>query len=203
MLFSLHRLSSCPYRERPLHFSLNVFMQIQRAIHPPSTQFTKLLPFESPLLPSKITQFELSILVLHMAVAAFLWAEPRELLYLFYRCHTSDVVLSLSADLVWFGSSAIFQLHILHRPLCPCLFHYSNHILITFPLSQMANNSIKPQFSLWVRIPPWMDRLPSSRIGLMRIILQQICSGTSGRLAEMRVTQQRSFELMPHNERCF
>lgn len=67
-----HRLSSCPYRERPLHFSLNVFMQIQCAIHLPSTQFTKLLPFESPLLPNQITQFELSILVLHMAIAAFL-----------------------------------------------------------------------------------------------------------------------------------
>lgn len=107
---------------------------------------------------------------------------------------------SLSAD-VWFGSSAIFQLHILHRPLCPCLFHYSNHILITFPLSQMANNSIKPQFSLYVWFPPWMDWLPSSRVGLMQIILQQICSGTVRQLAEMRVMQWCSFEVMPHNER--
>lgn len=100
-MFSLRSLSSCPYRERPLHFSLNVFMQIQCAIHPPSTQFTKLLPFESPLLPSQITQFELSILVLHMAIAALLWSEPRELLYLFYGCHMSDVALSLCRYLTW------------------------------------------------------------------------------------------------------
>lgn len=110
--------------------------------------------------------------------------------------------LSLSVD-VWFGSSVIFQLHILHRPLCPCLFHYSNHILITFPLSQMANNSIKPQFSLCVWIPPWMGRLPSSQVGLMQIILQQICSGASGQLAEMRAMWWSSLKLMPHNERWF
>lgn len=159
VLFSPHRLSSCPYRVKPLHSSLNVFMQIQCAIYPPSSPFTNLLPFESLLLPSQITKFELSILVMHMAIAAFLCAEPSELLYLFYRSHMNNVVLSLSAD-VWFGSSAIFQLHILHRPLCPCLFHYSNHILITFPLSQMANNSIKSQFSLCVWIPyEWIGYL--------------------------------------------
>lgn len=72
MLFSLRRLSSCPYQEKRLRFSVHVFMQIQCAIHPPSTQFTKLLPFESSLLPSQITQFELSILVLHMAIVALL-----------------------------------------------------------------------------------------------------------------------------------
>lgn len=102
----------------------------------------------------------------------------------------------LSAD-VWFGSSAIFQLHILHRPLCPCLFHYSNDILITFPLSQMANNSIKPQFSLCV----WIAYEWIGQVGLMQIILQQICSGISEQLAEMRMMQRCSFELMPRNER--
>lgn len=37
----------------------------------------------------------------------------------------------------------------------------------------------------------------------MQIISRQIHSGTSGKLAEIKVMQQRCFELMPHNERRF